>query len=466
VYAFRVNEVQVDTSEEFARHRDAIDPLRGFRERFEFPKLRRTGLETGATNDPARLEAGGPWQVVYLAGNSLGLMPKSVREIVSEELEDWARLAVDAHFDAHRPWYSYHEIFRDAGARLVGANPGAHPDCPEVVMMNSLTINLHLMLMTFYRPAKDRYRILIESHCFPSDLYAVQSHVRARGVELGGRDARAPQTAVLEISPRPGEHTIREEDIEELLAREGHSIAVVLLPGVNFFTGQAFDIERITRAAHAQGCIAGWDLAHAAGNLTLRLHDWNADFAVWCSYKYLNAGPGAVAGCFVNEKHGKNLDLPRFAGWWGNDPAKRFNMLEEREFVPRAGADGWQISNPPIMSMAPLKASLDIFDEATMPALRAKSMELTGYLRALLEPEESPAAERDFKIITPWEQDRHGCQLSILVRDRPRERYEALLKAGIMCDFRAPNIIRAAPAPLYNSFHDCWTFAQVFHSLL
>jgi kynureninase len=431
-------------SEEYARDRDAIDPLRGFRERFEFPRLRSMGLETRATEN-----------LVYLAGNSLGLVPKSARAILNEELDDWASLAVDAHFDAHRPWYSYHEIFRDPGARLVGAKPGGHPDCPEVVMMNSLTINLHLMLMTFYRPTKERYRILIESYCFPSDRYAVQSHLRSRGID--------PNEAILEAAPRPGEYTVREEDIEEVLARQGNSIAVVLLPGVNFFTGQAFDIERVTRAAHAQGCIAGWDLAHAAGNLTTRLHDWNADFAVWCSYKYLNAGPGAVAGCFIHEKHGRNLDLPRFAGWWGNDPATRFNMLEERVFVPRAGADGWQISNPPIFAMAPLKASLDIFDEATMPALRAKSMELTSYLRALLEHHESDF--RGFEIITPREHDRHGCQLSILVHDRPRERFQALLEAGIVCDFRAPNVIRAAPAPLYNSFHDCWIFAHVFHSL-
>jgi kynureninase len=429
----------IDTSEEFARHRDSIDPLRGFRERFEFPRLRRTGLETR----PA----------IYLAGNSLGLMPKSVREIVNEELDDWAALAVDAHFDARRPWYSYHEIFRDPGARLVCGE--SHPDCPEVVMMNSLTLNLHLMLTTFYRPTKDRHRILIESHCFPSDRYAVQSHLGARGIEQS--------QGIVEIAPRPGDHLIRTDDVEELLAREGESIAVVLLPGVNFFTGQAFDIERITRAAHAQGCIAGWDLAHAAGNLTMRLHDWNADFAVWCSYKYLNAGPGAVAGCFVHEKHGRNLDLPRFAGWWGNDPATRFNMLEERVFRPRAGADGWQISNPPIFAMAPLKASLDIFDEATMPALRAKSLEVTTYLRGLLERDN--ADNRGFEITTPREPNRHGCQLSILVHDRPRERFQALLDAGVVCDFRAPNVIRAAPAPLYNSFHDCWTFARVFDSL-
>lgn len=449
-----MNEVELDTSEEFARHLDAIDPLRGFRERFEFPQLKRTGLQPRATEGPV---ANG---VVYLAGNSLGLMPKSVRAVLNEELDDWASLAVDAHFDAHRPWYPYHEILRDPGARLVGAT--SNSECPEVVMMNSLTINLHLMLMTFYRPTKERNRILIESHCFPSDRYAVQSHVRARCFDDGRRDA-CPTDSILEIAPRPGEHTIREEDIEELLAREGHSIAVVLLPGVNFFTGQAFDIERITRAAHAQGCIAGWDLAHAAGNLTLRLHDWNADFAVWCSYKYLNAGPGAVAGCFVHEKHGRNLDLPRFAGWWGNDPATRFNMLEERVFKPRAGADGWQISNPPIFAMAPLKASLDVFDEATMPALRAKSLELTEYLRALLESGES--RDRQFDIITPRAHEQHGCQLSILVHDRPRERFQALLDAGVIGDFRAPNVIRAAPTPLYNSFHDCWVFASVFHSL-
>ncbi len=423
--------IAIDASEDFARHRDALDPLRAYRERFASPVK-------GS---------------VYLAGNSLGLMPRSVRAIVNEELDDWAALAVEAHFDGRRPWYSYHEMFRDVGGRLVGAT--SHSDCPEVVMMNSLTINLHLMLMTFYRPTKDRFRILMESPSFPSDRYAVESHLRARGID--------PATGMIEVTPRLGEHTIREDDIEELLSREGESIAVVLLSGVNFFTGQAFDIERITRAAHEQGCIVGWDLAHAAGNLPLRLHDWIVDFAVWCSYKYLNAGPGAVAGCFIHEKHGRNIDLPRFAGWWGNDPATRFNMLEEWRFIARAGADGWQISNPPILAMAPLKASLDIFDEATMPALRAKSLDMIAYLRRLLECEES--ASRGFEIITPRENDRHGCQLSLLVHDRPKERFQALLDAGIVCDFRAPNVIRAAPTPLYNTFHDCWTFAQVFHSL-
>lgn len=419
------------TDEAFALQMDAADPLRKFRDEFHIPK--RDGQE-----------------LIYFAGNSLGLQPKKAREIVEQELDDWAKLAVDAHFQGKTPWYSYHEIFRESGARLAGGVSG------EVVMMNSLTVNLHLMMVTFYRPTSgsERFKILMEEPAFPSDLYAVQTHVRTRGLN--------PKETIVCAKPRSGEQTIRAEDIEALLKREGKSIALVMLGGVNFFTGQAFDIQRITAAAHKQGCVVGWDLAHAAGNLPLRLHDWNVDFAVWCSYKYLNAGPGSVAGCFVHERHGRNPrnDLPRYAGWWGNDPATRFKMQLIPEFVPRQGADGWQISNPPILSMAPLKACLDLFDAAGMDALRAKSLKLTGYLRFLLEQN----ASSDFEIITPHEDEAHGCQLSILVKNQPRERFKALEQAGMVCDFREPNVIRAAPVPLYNTFHDVWRFAQVMHA--
>lgn len=418
--------------EAFALQMDAADPLRKLRDEFHIP-FRLNG-------EP----------VIYFAGNSLGLQPKKARQIVEQELDDWAKLAVDAHFKGKTPWYSYHEVFRDSGARLVGALAGTN----EVVMMNSLTVNLHLMMVSFYRPTpgSERFKILIEEPSFPSDLYAVKSHLRSRGID--------PKQALIVTKPPPGsgEHCIASEVVEDILTREGKTISLVLLGGVNFFTGQVFDIQRITEAAHRQGCMVGWDLAHAAGNVPLRLHDWNVDFAVWCSYKYLNAGPGSVAGCFVHQKHGKNLDLPRYAGWWGNDPATRFNMQLIPEFTPREGADGWQISNPPILSMAPLQASLQLFDEAGMDALRAKSLKLTGYLRFLLES----SAASGMEIITPRDSGGHGCQLSILVKDQPRERFKALEAAGVVCDFREPNVIRIAPVPLYNTFHDVWRFVQFF----
>lgn len=416
------------SDEEFALKMDAADPLRTYRDEFVIPKR----------------DGGEP--VMYFAGNSLGLQPKKARQIVEQELDDWARLAVDAHFKAKTPWYSYHEGFRDSGARLVGAFLG------EVVMMNSLTINLHLMMVTFYQPTADRCKILIDEPTFPSDLYAVQTHVRTRGLD--------PSKAIISVKPRSGEQCIRTEDIEAILAREGKSIALVLLAGVNFFTGQAFDIPRITEAAHRQGCVVGWDLAHAAGNLAMNLHDWNVDFAAWCSYKYLNSGPGAIAGCFVHQRHGKNLDLPRYAGWWGNDPATRFKMQLIPQFIPREGADGWQVSNPPILSMAPLKASLELFDAAGMDELRAKSLKLTGYLRFLLEQN----TRDDFQIITPREDEAHGCQLSILMKNQPRQKLKSLEDAGVVCDFREPNVIRIAPTPLYNTFHEVWRFARLFNS--
>jgi kynureninase len=416
---------QYQRDEAFARQMDATDPLRQFRERFHIPR-RKNGE-----------------QVIYFAGNSLGLQPKSARDLIEQELEDWARLGVDAHFDGRNPWYPYHEQFRDVGARLVGGQPG------EVVMMNSLTINLHLMMVSFFQPTKTRFKILIEDPVFPSDLYAVKTHLRTRGLD--------PDDALLTIKPRSGEFVIRTDDIESLLVREGESIALVMLAGVNFFTGQAMDMQRITEAGHRAGCMVGFDLAHAAGNLQMQLHNWNVDFAVWCSYKYLNSGPGAVAGCFVHERHGKNVDMPRYAGWWGNDPSTRFKMHLNPEFIPREGADGWQVSNPPIFAMAPLKASLDVFDEATMPALREKSLKLTGYLRFLLDQR----AATFWNIITPREPEAHGCQLSIMVHDHPRERFKALQAEGVVCDFREPNVIRVAPTPLYNTFHECWRFAEI-----
>jgi len=308
---------------------------------------------------------------------------------------------------------------------------------------------LHLLMATFYRPAPQRFKILVDAPTFPSDLYALESQLRHHGYD--------PAEGFLTWKPRPGEHTLHMEDLEALLDRDGSTIALVLLSGVNFLTGQWFDIPEITAAARRRGCVVGWDLAHAAGNVILQLHNWQVDFAVWCSYKYLNSGPGAVAGCFVHEKHGRNVLLPRFAGWWGNDPATRFQMHLQAEFVPRPDAFGWQVSNPPILAMAPLRASLALFDEAGMPALRAKSERLTGYLQFLID--QIPGNR--FEVITPRQPERRGCQLSILARDRARELLQALEAEGVVCDFREPNVIRVAPVPLYNSFHEIWAFARV-----
>jgi kynureninase len=393
-----------------ARRLDAEDPLRQFRSLFHIPR-RPDGSD-----------------VVYLCGNSLGLQPRGARALVEQELDDWARLGVEGHFHGRTPWYGYHEVFRDVGARLVGAVPG------EVVFMNGLTVNLHLMLATFYRPTADRFAILSDEPLFPSDRYALASQVAFHRVKLAD-----------------GFLTREANDLEACLEEHGRRIQVFLLSGVNFATGRFFDLERLTRLAKRQGCIVGLDLAHAVGNVELRLHDWEVDFAIWCSYKYLNGGPGAVGGFFVHEKHGKNLSLPRLAGWWGNDPATRFRMDSERQFVPRPGADGWQVSNPPVLAMAPLRASLELFDRATMPALRAKSERLTGYLQQLLG---------DFPTITPTESKQRGCQISLRVDDRPQELLADLAREGIVCDFRPPNIVRVAPVPLYNTFEDVYTFCR------
>ena len=409
--------------ESFALELDAGDPLARFRERFEIP--------VGADGRP----------LIYLCGHSLGLMPKAARSLVEQEIDDWARLGVAGHFDAKRPWYSYHEQFRESGARLVGALPG------EVVMMNSLTVNLHLMLATFYRPDRGRRAILMEEDAFPSDRYAVASHIRHRGLD--------PETSLILARPRPGEAIHRTEDLERLIEERGAEIALVLLPGVQYLTGQVFDIERLGAAARKRGCRVGLDLAHAVGNVVLRLHDWEVDFAVWCSYKYLNAGPGAVGGCFVHARSGDDPSLPRLGGWWGNDPATRFEMRPE--FAPLRGADGWQISNPPILSMAPLLASLAVFDEAGLGALRARSERLTDYLIARIDALSSPRLE----VITPREPGRRGCQISLRVRGAPRDLAESLLASGVVCDVRRPDVIRVSAAPLYNRFHEIWRFADI-----
>ena len=408
---------------------DEVDSLASFRDRFHLPK------------GPDGSAAG------YFVGNSLGLQPVEARGIVEQELDDWAGLGVEGHFEATRPWYPYHENLRAGFAHVVGGLPG------EVVAMNSLTANLHLLLMSFFRPEGERRIILMEDGAFPSDTYAVHSHVAARGGD--------PEHDVVRIPTRPGEDLLRIEDVLDTIERLGERLATVMLGGVNFRTGQFLDLAAITDAAHAVGAMAGFDLAHAAGNVPLALHDWNVDFAAWCTYKYLNGGPGAVAGAFIHERHATNPDIPRFAGWWGNDPDTRFRMHLEDTFIPVPTAEAWQLSNPPILAMAPLIASLGLFQEAGMPALRAKSRVLTGYLHACLRemlPEGSV-------VITPGNAEERGCQLSVRIADRARERFDALAPHGIIADFRPPDVVRLAPVPLYNTFADCLRVAEVLRSL-
>ncbi|HSD73629.1 MAG TPA: kynureninase [Steroidobacteraceae bacterium] len=416
---------------EDARARDRADALAGFRGRFHLPAGR------------ARPSA------IYLAGNSLGLQPRDVRALIDEELEDWARYGVAGHELSRRPWLPYHEQLANDTALIAGAR--AH----EVVNMNTLTVNLHLMMVSFYRPTRARPCILIEAGAFPSDRYAVASQLAYHG--LSAREA------LIEIAPRAGEEWVRAEDIDAVLERDGGRIALVLLPGVQYRTGQAFDLARITRLAHAQGCQVGFDVAHHIGNLPLQLHDWGPDFACWCSYKYLNAGPGAIAGCFVHERHGQSPELPRFAGWWGHDKATRFLMGPDFKVLP--GAEGWQISNPPIFSMAPLIASLALFREAGMSRLRAKSLALTGYLESLLDAKLRSAID----IITPRDPAQRGCQLSLRLRAgaaRGKAVFEAVSRRDAVCDWREPHTIRVAPVPLYNSFEDVWEFVEILADAL
>ena len=403
---------------------DAQDPLAAYRDRFYIPH--------GTDGQ----------ECIYLCGNSLGLQPKTVRDYVEQELQDWARLGVEGHFRARHPWLPYHENLTEQTASLVGALP------LEVVVMNTLTVNLHLMLVSFYRPTRERYKILIESHAFPSDRYAIASHLAWHG--------RQPAEALLTLEPRAGETCLRTDDIVARLDREGASIALVLLGGVNYYTGQAFDMQTITRAGQAQGCLVGFDLAHATGNVPLQLHTWGVDFAVWCSYKYLNAGPGSSAGCFVHERYAHRPDLPRLAGWWGHNKASRFDM--PADFDPLPGAEGWQLSNPPILPLAALRASMDIFSAAGMTQLHTKSQALTGYLDTLLRQQ----APDTVQLITPSDPAQRGAQLSLRVPHYGRELHARLVQANIVCDWREPDVIRVAPVPLYNSFMDVYRFAESF----
>jgi len=406
---------------DFAQKLDEADPLAHFRDRFHYPK----GTD------------------IYFCGNSLGLQPKSAQAYVEQEMRDWADLGVEGHFHAKNPWMPYHEFLTESTARLVGARPH------EVVVMNTLTVNLHLMMVSFYRPTPERHKIMIEANAFPSDIYAVQSQLKFHGYDS--------ETALIELQPRAGESMIRTEDIETFLEKEGDEIALILLGGVNYYSGQAFDMERITRAGHTKGCTVGFDLAHAAGNLILHLHDWQVDFAVWCSYKYLNGGPGCVAGCFVHEKYANRVNLPRFAGWWGQNKETRFKMGPE--FDPIPGAEGWQLSNPPILPMAALRASMEIFDEVGMNALREKSEHLTGYLEFLLNQNPHPG----ISLITPTDPKQRGCQLSIRVKENGKKVFRRLQERNIVCDWREPDVIRVAPVPLYNTFTEIFDFANIFN---
>ena len=430
---------QFAASATFAAEMDTNDPLRSSRESFFVPK-NSDGTDT-----------------IYFTGNSLGLQPKTIPSYVEQELRDWQTLGVEGHIHAKHPWLPYHEFVTEPMARVIGAQP------IETVVMNSLTVNLHLLMVSFYRPTPERYKIVIEKGAFPSDQYAVESQLKFHGVlspGFGRPSEGGTQNALNELTPRRGESILRTEDIIETIEREGDSIALVLLGGVNYYTGQAFDLKMISEAGHKKGCVVGFDCAHAAGNLGLKLHDWDVDFAAWCSYKYLNAGPGGIAGIFVHERHARSFELPRFAGWWGHDKETRFLMGPE--FKPLAGAEGWQISNPPILQLAALRASLEIFDEYGMKALREKSVKLTGYLEYLL----NEIRNDRISVITPTDPEQRGCQLSIRVKNADKSLFDAVTSKGVFADWREPDVIRVAPVPLYNSFADVYRFTEILRDCL
>ena len=417
-------------SEAYAREQDAQDALRHLREQFYFPQDEQGGKQ------------------LYFCGNSLGLQPQGVERILLEELADWRKWAVEGHLLARRAWKSYHELFAEPLARIVGAKAS------EVVAMGSLTANLHLLMVSFYRPTKQRRKIVIERGAFPSDKYAVDSQLLFHGFD--------PAADLVQLTPRAGEDCLRTEDILQTISERADEIALLMLSGVNYYTGQLFEMERISRHAAALGIVVGWDLAHAAGNVPIQLHDWGVDFAAWCHYKYLNAGAGATAGLFVHEKHHRREDLHRFAGWWGHDKESRFRMPDQ--FVPIPSAESWQLSNAPVFALAPLLASLEIFGQTSMEALREKSLRLTGYLYALLQQE---LAEQ-IRVITPSDSAARGAQLSLSLRQagRGREVHAALLRAGVVSDWREPNVIRVAPAPLYNSFADVYGLVSRLKGIL
>lgn len=415
----------------FAQQMDEADPLHEFKSYFYIPQ--HEGKDC-----------------IYFTGNSLGLQPRITAQYVQQELDDWAKLGVEGHFQAKHPWMPYHEIFPQQLSKIVGCKE------EEVVVMNQLTVNLHLLMVSFYRPTQQRYKIICEAKAFPSDQYAFETQARYHGFD--------PANAVIEVTPRAGEHTLRTEDIIATINQHGDTVAVVLFGGINYYTGQFFDLEAISKAAHAVGAYAGFDLAHAAGNVELHLHDWDIDFACWCSYKYLNSGPGGVAGVYIHEKHIANKELPRFAGWWGYKKDTRFKM--EKGFDPIPTAEGWQLSNAPILSMAAHKAALDIFEEAGMEKLHTKRKQLAGYLHYLLAEINRRHAEKVIEVITPADENERGCQVSMLMLKRGKEIFDGLMKQGVIADWREPNVIRVAPVPLYNTFEEVWRFGALVDQLI
>ncbi|MEJ8801341.1 kynureninase [Pontibacter sp. H249] len=413
----------------FAQKQDKQDPLYHFRERFHYPQV--NGHDA-----------------IYFCGNSLGIQPKSAQMYIDNEMYKWANLAVEGHFKGEEPWFNYHELLKAGTARVVGAKES------EVVVMNQLTVNLHLMLVSFYRPEGKRFKIITEGGAFPSDQYALETQTKFHGYN--------PDEAVIELFPREGEHTLRTEDILASINEHSEELALVMMGGINYYTGQVFDMEAITKAGHEVGAIVGFDLAHAAGNVPVKLHDWDVDFAVWCTYKYLNSGPGGTSGVFVHERHANNPDLPRFAGWWGHDAQARFQM--KKGFIPMQGAEGWQLSNGQILPFAVHRASLELFDEAGMANLRAKSEKLTGYLEYLID--DVHAGKDVMEMITPRDPNARGCQISLLVKKDARLLFDKLMEAGIIVDYREPNVIRVAPTPLYNSFEEVYRFSEILHECL
>lgn len=409
----------------FAQSLDAQDSLSSFRSQFIIPK------ENGK-------------EIIYLCGNSLGLQPKGTQKLIQEQLDHWAKYAVEGHFKGDQPWMTYHKIVRDSLAKLVGAKP------IEVSAMNSLSVNLHLLMVSFYRPTQQRYKILMEASAFPSDQYAFESQVRHHGFD--------PETAIIEVKPREGEYTLRTDDILQEIEKHKDSLALVFMGGVNYLSGQFFDLPAITQASHAAGAYCGFDLAHTAGNIPLKLHEWNIDFAAWCSYKYLNASPGGISALYVHEKHSCDPTTPRFAGWWGYEEKTRFKMI--KGFQPEPGADGWGLSNAPVLLITALRASLDLFDEAGMDRLRAKSELLTGYLEFIINEANTRYGHEVYTIITPKNKAERGCQLSIICNENGKERFDKLTAQGIIGDWREPNVIRFSPVPFYNSFTDVFRIGE------
>lgn len=415
-----------ENSRDFAKQLDAQDELSSYREEFIFPQVNGK-------------------QVIYFTGNSLGLQPKSSKTYVDEVMHDWANLAVEGHFYAEKPWWDYHERFCQPLSEIVGAKP------TEVGVMNTLTVNLHLLMVSFYRPTNKKFKIICEEKAFPSDQYMFQSQVKFHGFD--------PKEAIVEIKRREGEHNIRIEDVLSKIEEVGDELALVLIGGVNYYTGQVFDMKTITQAGHKVGAYVGWDLAHATGNIELKLNEWGVDFAAWCSYKYMNSGPGNVSGFFVHEAHHNDKELDRFAGWYGHNKERRFLM--EPTFDPVEGANGWQISNLPVLSMAPYLASVEMFAKIGMQKLIKKRNLITSYLEFVLHEIDKEIADTEFEIITPSNPEERACQLSVYLHGQGKELFHYLMKNGVITDWREPNVIRLAPVPLYSSFEDMYEFGQI-----